>query len=97
MDWKSWNFIWERKMSDKKIKCGVIGCGYLGQHHARIYSELESCELVGICEADEARAKEISELYGCRVYATPGELASQCDAVSVVVPTDRHFEVSVLG
>ncbi len=95
MDWKSWNFIWERKMSDKKIKCGVIGCGYLGQHHARIYSELESCELVGICEADEARAKEISELYGCRVYATPGELASQCDAVSVVVPTDRHFEVSV--
>jgi predicted dehydrogenase len=82
-------------MSDNKIKCGVIGCGYLGQHHARIYSELESCELVGICEADEARAKEISELYGCRVYATPGELASQCDAVSVVVPTDRHFEVSV--
>ena len=39
-----------------KIRCGVIGTGYLGQHHARIYASLDGCELVGIVEADDRRA-----------------------------------------
>ena len=37
-----------------KIRCGVIGTGYLGQHHARIYASLDGCELIGIVEADDA-------------------------------------------
>lgn len=83
-------------MADSKnLRCGVIGTGYLGQHHARIYSALESTELVGIVEADDARAREICELYDCRRFATAAELAAECDAVSVVVPTDKHCEVSV--
>ena len=39
---------------DSKIRCGVVGTGYLGQHHARIYNELNACELVGIVEPDES-------------------------------------------
>jgi predicted dehydrogenase len=82
-------------MMDQRIRCGVIGTGYLGQHHARIYSALEETELVGIVEADDARAEEICGLYDCRRFANAGELAKACDAVSVVVPTDRHCEVAV--
>ncbi len=83
-------------MSDaKRTRCGVIGTGYLGQHHARIYSALEATELVGIVEADDARAEEICKLYGCQRFATAGELAEACDAVSVVVPTDKHCDVAV--
>lgn len=83
-------------MSDiKKIRCGVIGTGYLGQHHARIYAALPETELAGIVEADDARAAEVCGLYGCPRFATAAELAEACDAVSVVVPTDKHREVAV--
>lgn len=79
----------------QKIRCGVVGTGYLGQHHARIYAALEETELVGIVEADDVRAEEICGLYGCKRFATAGELAEHCDAVSVVVPTDLHCAVAV--
>lgn len=82
-------------MSGNQLKCGVAGVGYLGQHHARIYSELEGAVLAGIYENDAARAKEISERHHCPVFSTLGELAEACDAISVVVPTDKHHEVAI--
>lgn len=78
-----------------KIRCGVVGTGYLGQHHARLYAALPNCELVGIVEANTQRAAEISELHQCECFASVEELAASCDAVSVVVPTDRHCEVAL--
>ena len=78
-----------------KIRCGVVGTGYLGQHHARIYAALDGCELVGIVESEDARAVEMCELYGCERFDTAESLAAACDAVSVVVPTDKHSEVAV--
>ena len=80
---------------DSKIRSGVVGTGYLGQHHARIYAALETCTLVGIVEADDARAEEMCAEYGCQRFDTLEALAAACDAVSVVVPTDRHCEVAV--
>ena len=80
---------------DSKIRCGVVGAGYLGQHHARIYAGLEECELLGIVESDDARAAEICEAYDCQRFATLEALAEVCDAVSVVVPTDYHRNVAV--
>ena len=81
--------------SDAKILCGVVGAGYLGQHHARIYSLLDMCELVGIVEPDDARAAEICEKYNCKRFDSLQALAAACDAVSVVVPTDLHCEVAL--
>jgi len=81
--------------SEKRIRCGVAGVGYLGQHHARIYNELKYCELTGIFEIDRDRGKKIAEQYGCPVFESLEELADACDAISVVVPTDKHCEVAV--
>ncbi|HEX3728185.1 MAG TPA: Gfo/Idh/MocA family oxidoreductase [Opitutaceae bacterium] len=78
-----------------KIRCGVVGVGSLGQHHARIYAELPGAELAGIFETDDQRAQEICARHGCRRFATIEELGASCDAASVVVPTDRHAEVAV--
>ncbi|MFC0538732.1 Gfo/Idh/MocA family protein [Pelagicoccus mobilis] len=82
-------------MSENKLKCGVAGVGYLGQHHARIYSELENVELAGIFETNTERAAEISEKFGCPVFSTIEELGAACDAVSIVVPTDKHHQVAL--
>lgn len=82
-------------MSSDKLKCGVAGVGYLGQHHARIYSELEGAELAGIFEANPERAKEIAAKHGCPIFGSLEELAAACDAVSVAVPTDLHHQVAL--
>ncbi len=76
-----------------KLKVGVIGVGSLGQWHARIYAELESVELVGVHDADPARAAEVAARYGTRAFADLDDLAGRIQAASIVVPTDRHFEV----
>jgi predicted dehydrogenase len=78
-----------------KIRCGVVGTGYLGQHHARIYAALEQCEFVGIVESDDARAAEMCAAHNCERFDSLEALAAACDAVSVVVPTDHHRNVAV--
>lgn len=82
-------------MGSTKIRCGVAGVGSLGQHHARIYAGMPDVELVGIFEPDSARAKEICAKFGCRRFESLEELGEACDAVSVVVPTDRHADVAL--
>ena len=82
-------------MSAPKIRCGVIGVGSLGQHHARIYASLPAAVLAGIYDTSAARAKEISEKVGCRRFESLEELAASCDAASVVVPTDLHEKVAL--
>ncbi|HEY5078875.1 MAG TPA: Gfo/Idh/MocA family oxidoreductase [Opitutaceae bacterium] len=82
-------------MAAPKIRCGVAGVGSLGQHHARIYATLQGAVLAGVYDTSKARAEEIAAKFGCRRFATLDELGSSCDAVSVVVPTDKHAEVAL--
>ena len=76
-----------------KVKVGVIGVGYLGQHHARIYSKMAEVELVGIIDIDEKRALKISKEYKVPVYTSLEELSSKIEAVSIAVPTKLHHKV----
>jgi len=57
-------------------KVGVVGLGMMGQHHARVYSQLR-CELVGVVDTDIGRAKEIGERYRTRYYSDYTELIPQ--------------------
>ena len=77
-------------------RVGVIGVGHLGQHHARVYTELLDARLVGIVDRDEVRAHLIGENLGVPAYSTMEELIARQapDAVSIVVPTSLHFDVA---
>jgi len=83
------------KFKKEKIACGVVGVGSLGQHHARIYASMKNVEFAGIFETNDARAAEICAKHNCRRFTSIEELGEMCDAVSVVVPTDRHAEVAL--
>ena len=79
------------------IRVAVIGTGALGQHHARLYSALAAagqCELVGVCDTDAARAKEIADKFGTVPLASLDEAAERADAISVVTPTQTHFAIA---
>jgi predicted dehydrogenase len=82
-------------MKDNKIKCGVVGVGYLGEHHVRIYKQLENCEFVGIYEINDTRAQEICRTYDCKRYDSLEAIGAACEAVSIVVPTDKHCDVAL--
>lgn len=75
-----------------KIKCGVVGVGHLGRHHARIYNDLPQCELVGVYDIDAKRAQEIAREFGVEAFQSCDDLISRADAISLAVPTKYHYE-----
>lgn len=82
-------------VSERALRCGAVGVGRMGQHHARVYATLPGCELVGVVDADESRAREVAERHGCGVFAREQELVEAgVDAVSIAVPTSAHRAVA---
>lgn len=77
------------------IKAGVIGVGYLGQHHARIYSQMDDVVLVGVFDTDAERAEEIAGKYNCTAYDNLYKFISDVDALSIVAPTPLHYEIGM--
>ncbi|HZW09633.1 MAG TPA: Gfo/Idh/MocA family oxidoreductase [Phycisphaerales bacterium] len=77
---------------DRALRCGVVGVGRMGQHHARVYANEPGCELVGVVDANLDRAQLIADRHESRAFATEQDLlAAGVDAVSVAVPTTAHF------
>jgi predicted dehydrogenase len=83
-------------MTAVPVRVGVVGVGYLGKHHARIYSQLPDVRLVGVADLVQKRADEVAKASRCQSFYEPQALLGQVDAVSVVVPTVGHHEVTSL-
>lgn len=78
----------------KELKVAVVGVGYLGRHHARIYSNMENVDLVGVVDSDKQNAERIADQYGTRPYSSVADLPDGLDAVSVATPTVTHFDIA---
>ncbi|EKD28680.1 MAG: 1-carboxy-3-chloro-3,4-dihydroxycyclohexa-1, 5-diene dehydrogenase [uncultured bacterium] len=78
----------------KPIKVAVIGVGHLGKHHARIYSQLSSTELVCVVDVDEKNGKKIAKEFNVPFVNDYKSIIDKVDAVSVVVPTVLHYEIT---
>jgi predicted dehydrogenase len=78
----------------KPVRVGVIGVGYLGQHHARLYAELPGVVLAGVTDTNPDRARAIGERYRARVFPDTDSLLKHVDAVSIAVPTAAHYPVA---
>ncbi|MDA8155676.1 MAG: Gfo/Idh/MocA family oxidoreductase [Actinomycetota bacterium] len=76
------------------LKVAVIGAGYLGRHHARIYSTMEGVELAAIADTDEARAREVAAAYGGRACRDYRDILGLVNAVSIVTPTVTHYQIA---
>jgi len=70
-----------------------VGVGHLGTLHARIYKELSAAELTGVFDLDPRRSGEIARKYKVRSFSSLDELIQAVEAVSLAVPTNRHFEI----
>jgi predicted dehydrogenase len=76
------------------IKMGVLGVGHLGRRHAQAILEIDGVSLEGIYDIRSDVAKEIGQELDCRVYEDGESLLENVDAVSIVVPTNQHYQVA---
>jgi predicted dehydrogenase len=73
----------------------VVGVGHLGRHHARVLAAMPEATLVGVVDADPARAAAIAEASGCRVFPDVQALIGHVDAVSIASPTEVHAALAL--
>jgi len=78
-----------------KVRVAVIGVGHLGQHHARIYTELPGAELVAVADLSETRRREVGGRLKVPAVADYRSLVGKVDAVSVAVPTGAHYPIAL--
>ncbi len=78
----------------KKLKCAVVGAGYLGKFHAQKYASLPECELVAVVDTNEAVANSVAANNGTKAYTDYNAILGKVDAVSIVVPTSLHHAVA---
>ena len=74
------------------MKAAVIGAGHMGRYHAQKLARLT--ELVGVVDADPARARELTEKVGGAALSDYRELFGKADAAVIAVPTDRHHAIA---
>lgn len=68
-----------------RLRVAVIGTGFWGKNHARVYKELAETELVAICDIDPERAKNVASQLGVKPYSSVGKMLGDetVDAVSI--------------
>jgi predicted dehydrogenase len=78
----------------EKIRTAVIGVGYLGRFHAQKYAALEAAELVAVVDPNPDAAANVAKECNTRAVSDYRELMGKVDAVSIVVPTQLHYQVA---
>lgn len=78
-----------------RLRCAVVGVGYLGRFHAQKYKALsDEAELIAVCDASPARAREVAAELGVEAVDDYHTLIGRVDAVTVASTTRTHYEIA---
>ena len=85
-----------RKSKLQNLKAAVIGLGEMGQHHARVYAQMEDVRLVAACDLDRRRLENVTRTWGAMAHTDVAVMFAECrpDLVTVAVPTVHHLKVA---
>lgn len=80
-----------------KLNMGVIGVGTFGSLHAKVYSQLNVCELKAVADLNQKRLNEICSTLEVESYTDYKELLERddIDAVSICTTDELHVEPAV--
>jgi len=76
------------------VKIGIIGTGYIGNVHGRIYSGIENAEISALFDIVPEKAEKTARTIGGKVCESREELFDNCDAVLVCTPNKTHIEIA---
>jgi UDP-N-acetylglucosamine 3-dehydrogenase len=71
----------------KKLGVAVIGTGFWGRNHARIYKELNETELLAVCDINAERAKTVAKQFDITPYTSTGKMLKRKDIEAVSICT----------
>lgn len=71
----------------KKLGVAVVGTGFWGRNHARVYKELAETELLAICDIDPDRAKTVANQFGVKPYTNTAKMLKNTDIKAVSICT----------
>lgn len=77
-----------------KIRCAVIGVGYLGRFHAQKFQLIPNAELVAVCDVNPEICDSVSIELKVPAYLDYKDLFGKVDAVSIAATTNKHFEIA---
>ncbi len=75
----------------------IIGCGFIGQKHARVLSELEGAEITAVCDNVKDRAVEFGKKYKAKPYTDYAKLLKNkdVDIVTLCTPSGMHAQMTI--
>lgn len=76
------------------IKTAVVGVGYLGKFHAQKYAALPTSKLIAVCDNNIETATTIADELNVRALDSLPSLLPEIDALSIVVPTQLHYDIA---
>jgi UDP-N-acetylglucosamine 3-dehydrogenase len=71
----------------KKLGVAVIGTGFWGRNHARVFKELTETELLAICDIDAEKARTVAEKFGVKPYTSAENMLKDKDIEAVSICT----------
>ena len=89
-------------MADKKrIKIGLIGCGFYAQNHLHAWTDLaaEGADLVAVCDTDPEKAKAAAERFGAKPFTDAGQMFDTVpiDLVDITTQMASHRALAALA
>ena len=78
---------------------GIIGCGMIGNFHAKAIADIRTARLVACFDAVPAAADRLARAQGCRAYHSLKQMLadSDLDVVTVGTPSGAHLEPAVVA
>lgn len=79
------------------IRFGIIGCGYIGNRHAKHISEHQEAKLVSAFDIDATATAALTGNYKIQPASSLSELLQnpEIDIISVCTPNGNHFETAL--
>jgi UDP-N-acetylglucosamine 3-dehydrogenase len=71
----------------RKLGTAVVGTGFWGKNHARVYKDLQETDLLAVCDIDSMRAKAVADQFGAKPYTSVHRMLQNEEIKAVSVCT----------
>ena len=80
-----------------RVRTALIGCGKVGQIHARALSSLPESEFVAACDVDLERAAATAARHGAKPYSNVARMLKEsgAGAICIATPHPLHAEAAI--
>jgi predicted dehydrogenase len=82
----------------KKLNIGLVGCGHLGNIHARLLNDIhtgnDSVNFAGTYDTDTGKSVQTASAYGVKAFDSLEHLLDEINTLIIVTSTPSHFEIA---